>query len=155
MTELQPRHLAPDFALTADDGSVKRLSDYRGKKVVLYFYPKDDTPGCTMEAKDFAELAEQFTATDAVIIGISKDNTAKHCAFKEKYGLPFTLLTDSEKLVESYGLWVEKSLYGRKYWGIDRATLLIDREGVIQRIWRKVKVKGHAEEVLKAAQTLA
>lgn len=154
MTELHINQPAPDFALPADDGSIKHLSDYRGKKLVLYFYPKDDTPGCTMEAKDFAALSGAFTATDAVIIGVSKDNTAKHCAFKEKYGLPFTLLTDSEKMVEAYGLWVEKSLYGRKYWGIDRATLLIDREGVIRRIWRKVKVKGHAEEVLEAAQEI-
>lgn len=147
---------APDFSVPDDKGNNVALSDYRGKTVVLYFYPKDDTPGCTQEAKDFQDLAAEFAALDAVVIGVSKDSTAKHEKFKTKYGLAFPLLSDTEGAVcESYGTWVEKSMYGKKYMGIDRATFLIDGEGTIREAWRKVKVKDHASAVLEAARKLA
>ena len=142
---------APDFTLPTDgDGKIK-LSDLKGQKVVLYFYPKDDTPGCTKEACAFGEMFPRFKKMDAAVIGISRDTVASHDKFKKKYKLPFTLASDSEgKVTEKYGVWVEKSLYGRKYMGIERATFLIDEKGKIEQVWHKVKVPGHADEVMKA-----
>lgn len=146
---------APDFALPADGGADVALSALRGRPVVLYFYPKDDTSGCTKEAEAFRDLHPDFTAADAVVIGVSKDGVASHDKFKAKYGLPFALAADTEtKVAEAYGVWVEKSMYGRKYMGMERATFLIDREGVVRNVWRKVKVTGHAEQVLKALKAL-
>lgn len=148
--------IAPDFTLPGDDESSVTLSDFKGKKkVVLYFYPKDDTPGCTVEAKDFRDTMADFEGANTVIIGISKDTISKHVRFKDKYCLPFTLVSDAESDVcERYGQWVEKSMYGKKYMGINRATFLIDTDGKIARLWPKVKIEGHAQEVLKAAQSL-
>jgi peroxiredoxin len=146
---------APDFDLPTDGGGQARLSDYKGRKLVLYFYPKDDTTGCTNEANGFSELAHDFAAADTAVIGVSKDSVKSHDKFKAKYGLDFTLASDVEgKMVEAYGSWVEKSLYGRKYMGIDRSTFLIDGEGRLRKIWRKVKVTGHVAEVLAQAQAL-
>ncbi|HEV2363567.1 MAG TPA: peroxiredoxin [Caulobacteraceae bacterium] len=145
---------APDFDLPGDSGPV-RLSDLRGRKVALYFYPKDDTSGCTAEAQAFTAAAKDFAAAGAVVVGVSKDSPAKHAKFRAKYGLSPLLASDeSGAMVERYGVWVEKSLYGRKYMGIDRSTFLIDPEGVIRKIWRKVKVNGHAAEVLAAAKAI-
>lgn len=144
---------APDFSLPTDGGGTLSLKGLRGRKVVLYFYPKDDTSGCTKEACAFRDAEPDFTAADAAIIGISKDGVTKHDKFKAKHGLNFTLASDEDGAVcEAYGVWVEKSMYGRKYMGIERATFLIDEQGVIREIWRKVKVTGHAEAVLKAAR---
>ena len=146
---------APDFTLAADGGDSVTLSDLRGKKVVLYFYPKDDTPGCTKEACGFRDALPDFSKVDAVILGVSKDSVAKHDKFKAKYDLPFTLLSDAEgEVCAAYGAWVEKSMYGRTYMGIDRSTFLIDEEGQLRAEWRKVKVPGHVEAVLQAAQDL-
>lgn len=146
---------APDFTLpTQGNGSVT-LSALRGKNVVLYFYPKDDTPGCTIEAKDFRDLMGDFKAADTVIIGLSKDDVKSHDKFVEKFCLPFTLASDMDGAVcEAYGTWVEKSMYGKKYMDIDRVTFLIDKQGNIAKTWPKVKVDGHAKEVLEAAQSL-
>ena len=142
---------APDFTLPTDgDGSVS-LGKLKGRKVVLYFYPKDDTSGCTAEACAFRDMFPRFKKMDAAVIGISRDSVASHDKFKRKYELPFTLASDDKgKVTESYGVWVEKSMYGRKYMGIERATFLIDEKGKIEQIWHKVKVPGHADEVLKA-----
>ena len=146
---------APDPVVTLPDGSEKPVTAWWGKPLVLYFYPKDDTPGCTTEAKDFTALADEFAAAGTQILGISKDTPAKHTKFIAKHELKVELASDVDGSVcEAYGTWVEKSLYGRKYMGIDRATFLIDAEGKIAQIWRKVKVKGHAEAVLKEAQAL-
>jgi peroxiredoxin Q/BCP len=146
---------APDFDLSTDGGGQARLSDYKGRKLVLYFYPKDDTTGCTNEANGFSELAKDFAAADTTVIGVSKDSVKSHDKFKAKYSLDFTLASDVEgKVVEAYGSWVEKSMYGRKYMGIDRSTFLIDGEGRIRKLWRKVKVRGHVAEVLAQAQAL-
>jgi len=147
--------LAPDFDLPTDGGGQARLADYRGRKLVLYFYPKDDTTGCTNEANGFSELAADFAKAGTTVIGVSKDSVKSHDKFKAKYGLDFTLASDVEgKVVEAYGSWVEKSLYGRKYMGIDRSTFLIDGEGHIRKLWRKVKVAGHVADVLAQAQAL-
>jgi peroxiredoxin Q/BCP len=146
---------APDFTLPTDGGGSVSLSDLKGKKVVLYFYPKDDTPGCTKEACGFRDSLPDFSGVDAVVIGVSKDSVAKHDKFKAKYELPFTLASDEDgALCEAYGTWVEKSMYGKKYMGIDRATFLIGPDGKIAQAWRKVKVPGHVEEVLAAAKAL-
>ncbi len=146
---------APDFTLPTDGGGTVSLKDLRGKKVVIYFYPKDDTPGCTKEACGFRDSMPDFGAVDAEIVGISKDSVAKHDKFKAKYELPFTLAADEEgKVVEAYGSWVEKSMYGKKYMGIDRSTFLIDADGVLRAEWRKVKVPGHVEEVLAKAKEI-
>ncbi len=146
---------APDFTLPADGGDEISLAKLRGKKVVLYFYPKDDTPGCTKEACGFRDALPDFSTVDAEIIGISKDSVAKHDKFKSKYDLPFRLVSDENgKIVEAYGSWVEKSMYGRKYMGIDRSTFLIDETGKIRQIWRKVKVTGHVDDVLETAREL-
>lgn len=146
---------APDFTMPTDGGGSVTLSALKGKPVILYFYPKDDTSGCTKEACGFRDQFPDFSGIDAVVIGVSKDSVASHDKFKAKYELPFTLASDKDTgVAEAYGVWVEKSMYGRKYMGLDRATFLIDREGVVREIWRKVKVPGHVEAVLKAAKAL-
>ena len=146
---------APDFTLPRDGGASVALSDLRGRTVVLYFYPKDDTPGCTKEACGFRDALPDFSAMDAEIIGVSKDSVAKHDKFKAKHDLPFTLLSDADgDVCEAYGTWVEKSMYGKKYMGIDRATFLIDADGTLRAEWRKVKVPGHVDAVLDAARAL-
>jgi len=150
---LQPGNRAPDFDLPTDGGRRARLADYAGKTLVLYFYPKDDTPGCTTEAQAFSAAQGAFAAAGAAIVGVSKDTPKRHDKFKAKYGLGFTLASDEEgEMLERYGVWIEKSLYGRQYMGIDRATFLIGPDGAIRRVWRKVKVAGHADEVLAAAR---
>ena len=142
---------APDFELETADGPV-RLSDYAGKTLVLYFYPKDDTTGCTREAQEFTALAPEFAKAGAAVVGVSKDSVAKHKKFAAKYDLGVTLASDPEgTVIERYGSWVEKTLYGRNYMGIDRSTFLI-KDGVVRRIWRKVKVAEHAAQVLEAAR---
>jgi len=148
---LQVGDTAPDFELPTNGDNTIKLSAIEGKKVV-YFYPKDDTPGCTIEAKDFRDLKDDFAKAGVTIIGISKDSVKKHDKFCEKYDLNFTLASDEEgKVCEAYGTWVEKSMYGRKYMGIQRDTFLIDADGKILQVWNKVKVTGHAVEVLAAA----
>ncbi|TLZ42769.1 MAG: thioredoxin-dependent thiol peroxidase [Methanobacteriota archaeon] len=142
---------APDFALKSDDGRRYALKDFRGKKVVLYFYPKDDTPGCTKEACSFRDNLARVTSKGAVVLGVSRDDTASHAKFRDKYDLNFPLLSDDEgKVTDAYGVWKMKNLYGREFFGIVRTTFLIDEEGKISRIWPKVKVEGHTDEVLAA-----
>ncbi len=146
---------APDFTLPTDGGGSISLKGLKGRKVVLYFYPKDDTSGCTMEAKAFNDHKAKFAAAGAEIVGVSADSVASHDKFKKKYGLGFTLASDEEKkMLEAYGVWVEKSMYGKKYMGIERSTFLIGADGRIKQIWSKVKVPGHVEEVLAATQAL-
>ena len=146
---------APDFTLPTDGDGRITLSKLKGKKVIVYFYPRDDTPGCTKEACAFRDNFPQFGKSGAVVIGISKDSAAAHDKFKAKYKLPFTLGSDKElEAAKAFGVWVEKSLYGRKYMGMERATFLIDVKGVIRGIWHKVKVNGHVADVLKAAKAL-
>jgi peroxiredoxin Q/BCP len=152
MTMLEPGHAAPDFSLPGDGGSTVSLGGLAGRKVVLYFYPKDDTSGCTMEAKDFSALKSGFDKAGAVVIGVSADSVKSHDRFKAKHELSIALASDeSHRMLEAYGVWVEKSMYGKKYMGIERATFLIGKDGRIARVWRKVKVPGHAKEVLEAA----
>ena len=140
---------APDFTLETDEKKQVSLKDYRGKKVVLYFYPKDGTPGCTTEALEFKHAAEQFAKEGAAILGISKDSVESHRKFKEKYQLPFTLLSDPDaRVLNQYGVWKEKVLYGRKFMGTERATFLIDEKGIIRKIYTKVKPEGHAQTCL-------
>jgi len=140
---------APEFTLLADDGKKVSLSDYRGKKVVLYFYPKDGTPGCTREAVEFRDMVKEFDKEDAVILGVSKDSVQSHQKFKRKHNLPFTLLSDPEgKVLDLYGVWKKKSLYGRTFMGTERTTFLIDEKGIVKKLYRKVKVKGHAQACL-------
>lgn len=147
--------LAPDFTLPTDTGELLTLSSLRGQWVVLYGYPKDDTSGCTTQACEFRDAFPRFSTKKAVILGISPDPVKSHQKFKAKYELPFTLLADTEKVaLQAYDIWKEKSMYGKKYMGIDRSTFLIDKTGVVRGIWRKVKVPGHVEAVLKAAQGL-
>lgn len=146
---------APDFDLPTDGGGSLSLKDLKSRKVALYFYPKDDTSGCTREAEAFRDAKRQFDHAKTTIVGVSRDSVARHDKFKAKYGLPFALVSDEQTaLCQAYGVWVEKSMYGRKYMGIERATFLIDEKGVIREIWRKVKVAAHAEAVLKAAKAL-
>ncbi|MGB0499490.1 MAG: thioredoxin-dependent thiol peroxidase [Rubricella sp.] len=146
---------APDFSLPANGGETVSLDDLKGKAVVLYFYPKDDTPGCTKEAIGFTEKAAEFAAAGAIVLGVSKDSVAKHEKFITKHDLGIKLLSDEESdVTERYGSWVEKNMYGKKYMGIDRSTFLIDGEGVLRREWRKVKVPGHVDEVLEAVKAL-
>jgi peroxiredoxin Q/BCP len=146
---------APDFTLPTSGGGVVSLADLKGQAVVLYFYPKDDTQGCTIEAKDFSRLKPAFTEVATTVIGVSPDSVASHDKFRRKYGLDLDLAADEERqALEAYGVWVEKSMYGRKYMGVERTTVLIDREGRIARVWSKVRVPGHAEDVLAAAQAL-
>ncbi|CFX00738.1 putative peroxiredoxin YgaF [Candidatus Filomicrobium marinum] len=147
---------APDFELSDSDGNTVTLSDLKGQQVVLYFYPKDDTPGCTTEALDFTALSEKFANTGTIVLGISPDSPSSHCKFRDKHGLTVRLISDPEQTAaNAYGVWVEKNMYGRKFMGIERSTFLINKNGKIARIWRKVKVKEHAAEVLAAAQELA
>ncbi|MEM9878483.1 MAG: thioredoxin-dependent thiol peroxidase [Pseudomonadota bacterium] len=142
---------APDFTLPGDGGQTISLAELKGKKVVLYFYPKDDTPGCTKEAIAFTQTKAEFEAAGAVVIGVSKDTVAKHDKFKAKHDLTIDLASDEAcDMIEAYGVWVEKNMYGKKYMGIERATYLIDAEGKIAEVWRKVKVPGHADKVLEA-----
>lgn len=153
--ELKEGAKAPAFTLPTDGGGEISLKGCAGKTLVLYFYPKDDTAGCTKEALDFSTRIKAFEKAGAVVVGVSKDSVAKHDKFKEKHGLKVILASDEEgKSLEAYGVWVEKSMYGRKYMGIERATFLIDGKGVIRRIWRKVKVPGHVEDVLEAVKAL-
>ena len=152
---LQDGDKAPDFELPTDDGESFKLSRSKGKVVVLYFYPKDDTSGCTLQAQTFTELAPQFRKAGVEVIGISPDSVKSHQKFCRKYELAVRLASDEEKTVaNAYGVWVEKSMYGRKYMGVDRSTFLIDKTGHIAKSWRKVKVPGHAEEVFAAAKAI-
>lgn len=141
---------APDFTLTDQDGNLHKLSSYRGKKLVLYFYPKDDTPGCTKEACSFRDNFKTLKSNGIEVLGVSADDESSHTKFREKYKLPFNLLADTDKeAVRKYGVWVEKNMYGRKKWGIARKTFLIDEEGRISHIFNKVKTEIHADEVLE------
>jgi len=147
---------APDFDLPTDQGAGIKLSKLKGKPVVIYFYPKDDTSGCTKEAQAFTALAPEFARLGIRVIGISPDSAASHAKFRAKHELGIDLAADEErKAIAAYGVWVEKSMYGKKHMGVDRSTFLIDAKGQIARAWRKVKVPGHAEEVLEAAKALA
>jgi peroxiredoxin Q/BCP len=153
--ELKPGDKAPTFALATDGEGRVSLSALKGHPFVLYFYPKDDTAGCTKEAIGFSESRKKFEALGVSIIGVSKDSVASHDKFKAKHKLKVTLASDPEtKLAQAFGVWGEKTLYGRKYMGVERATFLIDAKGVIREIWRKVKVPGHVEAVLAAAKSL-
>lgn len=155
MSELTPGAEAPLFTLPRDGGSTVSLADFRGRKVVLYFYPKDDTSGCTVEAIDFTALLPEFEKAETVVIGLSPDSAASHDKFCKKHSLGVILASDEDKTVLSaYGVWTEKSMYGRKYMGVERTTVLVGRDGKVARVWPKVKVKGHAEEVLEAARNL-
>ncbi len=146
---------APNFAAPTDGDGKLDLTALKGRKVVLYFYPKDDTSGCTKEACGFRDALPDFSKIDAEILGVSKDSVKSHDKFKAKYDLPFSLVSDEDgSICEKYGVWVEKSMYGKKYMGIERSTFLIDENGVVQGAWRKVKVPGHVETVLKTAQEL-
>ncbi|MBU6164607.1 MAG: peroxiredoxin [Alphaproteobacteria bacterium] len=153
MTSPQPGSPAPAFALPGDTGPIAS-SDFAGRKLVVYFYPKDDTPGCTNEGKAFSALQADFDAADTVVIGISRDSVAAHAKFRAKHGLTVLLGSDPGDVTEAFGVWVEKSMYGKTYMGIERATFLIGRDGIIAQAWPKVKVPGHAEAVLAAAQAL-
>lgn len=156
MAGLQKGDVAPDFNLPRDSGKTQTLSELRGHPVVLYFYPKDDTSGCTLEAHDFTELRPEFDKIGVTIIGMSPDKPEKHDKFKTKHDLQLILVSDEEKTtLQKYGVWVEKSMYGRKYMGVERSTFLIDKNGKIAEIWRKVKVPGHAKAVLEKATTIA
>jgi thioredoxin-dependent peroxiredoxin len=142
---------APDFELTSDAGENVRLSDLKGKPVVVYFYPKDDTPGCTAQACGIRDNYEAFAERGAVVLGISPDDESSHVKFKQKYGLPFTLLADPDhRVADQYGVWGERSMYGKKYMGIERSTFIVDPEGNVARIMRRVKPDTHAEQVLEA-----
>jgi len=153
---LKTAQIAPDFTLPCDTGDEISLSALRPAPVVLFFYPRDDTPGCTLEAIDFTRLLPEFQALGVRVFGVSKDDIKKHCAFRDKHGLAVPLLSDSQSdTCEKYGLWGEKTMYGKTFMGITRATFLIDADGKIARMWPKVKVEGHAQEVLLAAQELA
>ena len=152
---LQPNDAAPAFVLPRDGEGTISLANCAGRKLALYFYPKDDTSGCTAEAIDFNRLAGAFAAADTAIIGVSPDPVKKHDKFRDKYELGFPLLADEDKtMLEAFGVWVEKSMYGRKYMGIERTTVLIDKAGIVKRVWKKVKVPGHVAEVLKEAAAL-
>ena len=147
--------VVPDVKMLSVEGKEISPADFGSQKLVLYFYPKDDTSGCTAEAQAFSALADAFEDANTWVLGISKDDSKKHAKFIDKYDLKVQLASDTEGAVcEAFGTWIEKSMYGRKYMGIDRATFLIDRDGVVKRAWRKVKVPGHAQEVLEAARAL-
>jgi len=154
-SELQEGVKAPSFKLTADNGEKIALADFKGKKLVLFFYPRADTPGCTKESVAFSALKKEFAKIDTAVVGISADPVNAQCAFKKKHSLKVPLLSDeTKKTIEAYGAWGERSMYGRKFMGIIRTTVLIDADGKVARIWPKVKVEGHAEEVLEAAKAL-
>ena len=147
---------APDFELPTESGEKLKLAKLKGKPVVVYFYPKDDTSGCTLEAKDFSAMAAQFQKAGVAVIGVSPDSVESHRKFQKKYDLKVQLAADEDKAVATaFGVWVEKSMYGRKYMGVERSTFLIDKKGRIARSWRKVRVPGHAAEVLEAAKEIA
>jgi peroxiredoxin Q/BCP len=147
---------APDFTLPTDNFEDFALSNYKGKNVVLYFYPKDNTPGCTQQANEFTDHYAEFKAHNTIIVGISRDDPDTHANFKNKHNIAFPLISDIDHItISEYGAWVEKNLYGKKYMGIERSTFLINKEGKIHRIWRKVKVKGHMSEVLAEVKKLA
>ena len=147
--------VAPDFTVKTDEGKELRLSSLRGRNVVLYFYPKDDTPGCTVEACELRDAFPRFSKTNAVILGVSPDSVASHQKFKKKFELPFTLLADADHAIaDAYGVWVEKSMYGKKYMGVQRATFLIDKKGSVAKVYPKVKPEGHAAEVEAELKTL-
>lgn len=153
--KLEPGAEAPSFDLAADGAGRVTLASLKGRKVVLYFYPKDDTSGCTQEAIEFNGLRKDFEAAGAIVLGVSPDPVKSHDKFKAKHGLEFGLLSDESKaMLEAYGVWVEKSMYGRKYMGVERTTFLIGADGKIARIWNKVKVPGHAKDVLEAVKAL-
>jgi len=155
MVQIEVGDEATDFTCKTDNGGELSLQSLRGQNVILYFYPKDSTPGCTNEAKDFRDLHDSFKEAGAVVLGASKDSVKRHDNFKAKNDLPFLLLSDEEgTLCAAYGVWVLKKLYGREYMGIERATFLIDAEGLIREVWHKVKVKGHVSEVLIALKAL-
>ncbi|MBQ2262254.1 MAG: thioredoxin-dependent thiol peroxidase [Loktanella sp.] len=155
MTQPAIGETAPDISLPRDGGDIVNLSDFAGKKVVVYFYPKDDTPGCTKEAVGFTDLADDFAAAGAVVLGVSKDSVAKHDKFIAKHDLKIALLSDENgDVCERYGTWVEKSIYGKTYMGINRATFVIGPDGKIAQVWPKVKVPGHVEAVLDAVRAL-
>jgi thioredoxin-dependent peroxiredoxin len=155
MTMVSEGDRVPDVRMVSPEGKDISPADFAGQKLVLYFYPKDDTSGCTAEAQAFSALAEEFKNSGTWILGVSKDDAKAHRKFTDKYALKVPLATDPDGSVcEAFGTWVEKSMYGRKYMGIERATFLVDRDGVVKREWRKVKVAGHAEEVLEAAREL-
>ena len=146
---------APAFSLPCTDGGTVSLDRLKGKKAVLHFYPKDDTSGCTKEARDFQALKAEFAAADTAVVGISSDGMGSHDRFRAKYGLEFPLASDESRTVlEAFGVWVEKSMYGKTYMGTERTTVLLDRDGTVARVWPKVKVPGHAREVLEAARAL-
>lgn len=148
---LQAGDKAPDFTLSDSDGNNISLGDFKGKKVVLFFYPKDDTPGCTQEACDFRDRYTVFSEKNAVILGISKDGSKSHVKFRDKFNLPFILLSDENtEVMQKYDVWKEKSMYGKKYMGAIRTTFIIDEKGIIEKVYKNVKVKDHAEEVLSA-----
>ena len=152
---LEVGNKAPDFTLPGDGSTTVNLAKLKGKKIILYFYPKDDTSGCTAEAIAFTKDAKRFQKAGAVVVGVSKDKVTAHDKFKSKYDLDLILASDEEtKVAAAYGVWVEKSMYGRRYMGMERATFLIDGKGVIRKIWRKVKVPGHSAEVLAAVEAL-
>ena len=147
---LKEGDIAPDFSLPASNGENVSLNDYKGKKVVIYFYPKDDTPGCTIEACNFRDDYSEITEAGAVILGVSKDDIKSHNKFINKFDLPFLLLSDeSTEMISAYGAWVKKKMYGKEYYGVFRKTYLIDEEGKIQRIWPKVDVKTHSKEIIE------
>ena len=150
-----PGQPAPDFSVLADDGRTVALRDLRGKKVVLFFYPKDDTPGCTVEACSLRDAFPRFEGIDAVVFGVSPDDVKSHVQFREKFQLPFSLLADTDHAIaDAYGVWQEKSMYGKTYWGNARTTFVIDREGRIAKVFEKVKPEGHGEEVVAAVEEL-
>ncbi|NUS70957.1 MAG: peroxiredoxin [Ensifer adhaerens] len=155
MARPAPGDVAPDFTLPRDGGGTISLSALRGRPVVLFFYPKDDTQACTLEAISFSELADEFAAAGIALIGLSPDSVKKHDRFAKKHNLTVPLAADEEKsVVEAYGVWVEKMMYGRKYMGVERSTFLIGVDGIVVKVWEKVKVDGHAREVLDAAKAI-
>lgn len=153
---LTPGDIAPDFSLSLGDGGSVSRASLAGRPAVIYFYPKDDTAGCTVEAKDFSALAADFAAAGIALVGVSPDSVASHAKFSKKHSLTVPLAADpSTEMLAAYGVWTEKSMYGRKYMGVERTTILLDAEGRVARVWPKVKVAGHAAEVLEAARALA
>lgn len=154
MSLIDPGKKAPAFTLKDQNGKAHRLADYAGKPVVLYFYPKDDTPGCTKESCDFRDVESQIVRAGGVILGVSLDGKESHQKFIKKFGLPFPLLSDEDAAVsKTYGVYKEKNMYGKKYWGIERSTFVIDPDGKLKAVFRKVKVDGHVDEVLTALRS--